>query len=85
MAKGTPTSDLIFEKVLDLDGSITTDPIVAFLEQNQNFYYINLLSTLFVIHQDFYKHRKESLLHSLMNGSFLYLLLSICCQKKLLK
>tara|TARA_B100001093_G_scaffold515099_1_gene590645 strand:- start:7603 stop:10335 length:2733 start_codon:yes stop_codon:yes gene_type:complete len=40
------TSDLIFEKVLDLDGSITTDPIVAFLEQNQNFYYQTPLMSL---------------------------------------
>lgn len=33
------TSDLIFEKVLDSDRKITKDLVIAFLEQNGNFYY----------------------------------------------
>jgi hypothetical protein len=33
------TSDLIFEKVLNEDRSISRDPVVAFVEQNGNFYY----------------------------------------------
>tara|TARA_R110000851_G_scaffold312313_2_gene472866 strand:- start:2494 stop:4365 length:1872 start_codon:yes stop_codon:yes gene_type:complete len=33
------TSDLIFEKVLNKDRSISRDPVVAFVEQNGNFYY----------------------------------------------
>jgi hypothetical protein len=33
------TSDLIFEKVLNKDRSISRDPVVAFVELNGNFYY----------------------------------------------
>ena len=33
------TSDLIFEKVLNKDRSISKDPVVAFVELNGNFYY----------------------------------------------
>ena len=33
------TSDLIFEKVLNKDRSISKDPVVAFVEQDGNFYY----------------------------------------------
>lgn len=33
------TSDLTFEKLLNEDRTISTDPIIAFLEQNGNFYY----------------------------------------------
>lgn len=40
------TSDLIFEKVLDSDRTLTKDPIVAFLEQNGNFYYQTPLMSL---------------------------------------
>ncbi|MHA2054765.1 MAG: hypothetical protein ACW99F_14355 [Candidatus Hodarchaeales archaeon] len=40
------TSDLIFEKVLDSDRTITRDPVVAFLEQNGNFYYQTPLMNL---------------------------------------
>jgi hypothetical protein len=40
------TSDLIFEKVLDSDRTITRDPVVAFLEQNGNFYYQTPLMSL---------------------------------------
>jgi hypothetical protein len=40
------TSDLIFEKVLDSDRTITRDPVFAFLEQNGNFYYQTPLMSL---------------------------------------
>lgn len=40
------TSDLIFEKVLDSDRKITKDLIIAFLEQNGNFYYQTPLMSL---------------------------------------
>lgn len=40
------TSDLIFEKVLNKDRTITVDPIVAFKEQNDTFYYQQPLMSL---------------------------------------
>jgi hypothetical protein len=40
------TSDLVFEKVLDMDGSVTSDRIISFLEQNGNFYYQTPLMSL---------------------------------------
>ena len=40
------TSDLIFEKLLNEDRTISTDPIIAFLEQNGNFYYQTPLMSL---------------------------------------
>lgn len=40
------TSDLIFEKVLNKDRTITVDPIVAFKEQNGTFYYQQPLMSL---------------------------------------
>jgi hypothetical protein len=40
------TSDLIFEKVLNKDRTLTRDPIVAFKEQNGTFYYQQPLMSL---------------------------------------
>jgi hypothetical protein len=40
------TSDLIFEKVLNKDRTLTRDPIVAFKEQNNTFYYQQPLMSL---------------------------------------